>query len=103
MGLTEVARMPPDGSGGRRRHAATRRLPDFAVRLRGTLPGPRATEITPAPGRRDRRGTEKATRQTTRQPQSARQTAPARRTVPECAQSLHAHGAGRVPVAAQRP
>ncbi|MEU9404188.1 hypothetical protein AB0E08_00540 [Streptomyces sp. NPDC048281] len=54
-------------------------------------------EITPALGRRNRHSTEKAARLLDWQPR------PARQTVLDCAESLLAHGAVRLPAAAQRP
>lgn len=92
----DLARFLREGLGERGRHVPTRRLPDFAVRLAARFRDPALREITPAPGRRNRHSTEKAARPLGRRPR------PARETVLDCAGSLPAHGAVRVP-AAQRP
>ncbi|MER5527694.1 hypothetical protein ABT075_24430 [Streptomyces sp. NPDC002677] len=92
--MADLARFLREGLGERGRQVPTRRLPDFAVRLAARFRDPALREITPALGRRNRHGTEKAARLLGRQP------GPARETVLDCAESLLAHGA--VP-AAQRP
>ncbi|MFF4121471.1 hypothetical protein [Streptomyces sp. NPDC001714] len=95
--MPEMARVPRDGLGGRGRQVSTRRLPDFAVRLAARFRDPGLREITPALGRRKRHTTEKAARLLGWQPR------PARQTVLDCAESLLAHGAVRIPAVAQRP
>ncbi|MEV7323356.1 NAD-dependent epimerase/dehydratase family protein [Streptomyces sp. NPDC093970] len=94
--MADLARYLREGLGERGRQVSTRRLPDFAVRLAARFRDPALREITPALGRRNRHTTEKAARLLGWQPR------PARETVLDCAESLLAHGAVRVPVA-QRP
>ncbi|MEU9340000.1 NAD-dependent epimerase/dehydratase family protein [Streptomyces sp. NPDC048278] len=95
--MADMARVLRDGLGERGRQVSTRRLPDFAVRLAARFRDPSLREITPALGRRNRHSTEKAARLLDWQPR------PARQTVLDCAESLLAHGAVRLPAAAQRP
>ncbi|MFD4510223.1 hypothetical protein [Streptomyces sp. NPDC058457] len=93
----EPARVLRESPGERGRQVSTRRLPDFAVPPAARFRDSALREITPALGRRNRHSTEKAARLPRRQPR------PARQTVLDCAESLLAHGAARVPAAAQRP
>ncbi|MFF7475811.1 NAD-dependent epimerase/dehydratase family protein [Streptomyces sp. NPDC008092] len=95
--MADMARVLRDGLGERGRLVSTRRLPDVAVRLAARFRDPGLREITPALGRRNRHTTEKAARLLGWQPR------PARQTVLDCAESLLAHGAVRVPAAARKP
>ncbi|MFE5038345.1 hypothetical protein [Streptomyces sp. NPDC056683] len=95
--MADMALVLWDGLGERGRQVSTRRPPDFAVRPAARFRDPGLPKITPALGRRNRHTTEKAARLPGRRPR------PARQSVLDRAERLLAHGAVRLPAAAQRP